>query len=225
MMYKELEAIAYLCRCLNLNETAVHYEQDAQKLKIAINEHCWDQRDGFYYSVDLNLLPNENICGLHQGMPRDWDCLIQRIGVWSGFLALWAGIADKQQAQRIVTEHYKNTATFNAPYGIRSLSKMEKMYNTRATGNPSNWLGAIWGIVNYFTFRGLLKYGFNDEAKELAQKTVCLFGRDLERFGEFHEFYEPENGEPIMNRGYQSWNYLVINMLVWLQGKPVISEF
>ena len=225
LMYKEFEAIAYLCKCLNLKDTAVFYEQDAQQLKTAINEHCWDQRDGFYYSVDFNLLPNDNICGLHQGMPRDWDYLIQRTGVWSGFLGLWAGIADQQQAQRIVTEHYKNTTTFNAPYGVRSLSKLEKMYNTRASSNPSNWLGGIWGIANYFTFRGLLKYGFEGEAKELAQKTVRLFGRDLDRFGAFHEYYEPENGEPIMNRGFQSWNYLVINMLAWLEGKHVVTEF
>lgn len=225
LMVKELEAIVYLCKCLRLEETSLSYQKAVADLKQAINTHCWDERDGFYYSVDLNLLPNENIVGLHQGMPRDWDCLIQRIGVWTGFMGLWAEIADPQQAKRIVEEHYKNPATFNSPYGIRSLSKMEKMYNTRATGNPSNWLGPIWGIANYMTFRGLVKYGFKTEAQELAEKMVTLFGRDVERFGAFHEFYQPENGEPVMNIGYQSWNNLILNMLAWLEGKPVITEF
>lgn len=225
LMYKELEAVAYLCNCLKLDEIGAQYKKDAQKLKAAILEHCWDEKDGFFYSVDLNLLPNTNVRGIHFGQPRDWDCLIQRIGVWSGFMALWAGIATKEQAERIVAENYRDTRTFHAPFGVRTLSKLEKMYNLRASGNPSSWLGPIWGISNYMTFRGLVKYGFVDDAKELAEKTVKLFGRDLERFGALHEYYQPENGEPILNRGFQNWNLLVLNMIAWLEGKEAVEEF
>ena len=201
------------------------YQKDAVKLKASILEHCWDERDGFFYSVDLNLLPVENVAQLHSGQPRDWDCLIQRIGVWSGFLSLWAGIATPEQAEQVFKEHYRNKKTFNAPFGIRTLSKMEKMYNLRASGNPSNWLGPVWGVSNYMTFRGLVNYGFCNDAAELAEKTIILFGRDFERFGALHEYYQPENGEPILNRGFQNWNYLVLNMINWLEGKPYISEF
>jgi putative isomerase len=53
-----------------------------------IQKHCWDEKDVFFYSVDLNLLPRKQETGFvrHSGMPRDYDCLIQRIGVSS---ALW----------------------------------------------------------------------------------------------------------------------------------------
>lgn len=225
MMYKELQATAYLADRLALDEIGAQYRHDAEELREAIRTHCWDERDGFFYSVDLNLLPVDHGAWLHQGQPRDWDCLIQRIGVWSGFLALWAGIADEEQARRVVEEHYRNTATFNAPFGVRTLSKMEKMYNLRASGNPSSWLGPIWGISNYLTFRGLLRYGFKDDAAELSEKTIRLFGRDLERFGALHENYQPENGEPILNRGFQNWNYLVLNMMAWQSGETVVGEF
>jgi putative isomerase len=70
-----------------------------------------------------------------------------------------------------------------------------------------------------------LKYGFTSEAQELAEKTVCLFGRDFERFGGLHEYYQPENGEPILNLGFQNWNFLVLNMANWLEGKPAVWEF
>ena len=63
---------------------------------------------------------------IHSGYPHDYDCLIQRIEVWSGFLALQAGIATPEQAERIVKEHYSNPKTFNSPSGVRTLSKMEK---------------------------------------------------------------------------------------------------
>ncbi|MBE2178926.1 MAG: glycoside hydrolase family 37 [Chthoniobacterales bacterium] len=227
LMLVELRAMEFLCEKLGLEEVGRHYAADARALLAAVREHCWDERDGFYYSVDLNLLPVEarSDFGLHQGMPRDWPCLIQRIGVWSGFLALWAGIATPEQAARIVAEHFHNPKTFNAPFGIRTLSRMEKMYNLRGTGNPSSWLGPVWGIANYMVWRGLVNYGFSSEATELAEKTVRLFGHDLERFGVLHEYYQPENGEPILNPGFQNWNYLVLNMAEWLQGREPVAEF
>ncbi len=225
LMYRELEALAYLCRQLALGEVAGQYQKDADMLKSAMLEHCWDERDGFFYSVDFNFVDPSLKPRRHGGQRRDWPCLIQRIGVWSGFLALWSGIATKEQAERVVSEHYRNAKTFNAPAGVRTLSRMEKMYNLRASGGPSSWLGPIWGVSNYLTFRGLVRYGFDADAQELAEKTIRLFGRDIERFGAMHEYYQPENGEPILNRGFQNWNYLVLNMIAWLEGKAPVMEF
>jgi hypothetical protein len=234
LMYKELQSMAYLANCLGLpGETASKYLQQAADLKSAIQQNCWDERDGFYYSVDLNLRPITNIPGnylgfhfvLHSGHPRDYSCLIQRIEGWSGFMAMWAGIASPQQAQRMVNERLKNPKTLGAAYGVRSLSKMEKMYGLYVSSNPSNWDGPIWGISNYMVFKGLVRYGFTEEARNMADKTIDLFGRDFEKTNTLHEYYNPDSGEPIANAGFQSWNYLVINMIAWRENRPVIQEF
>lgn len=234
LMYQELCAMDYLATCLNMHEIAVQFRHEAEKLKACIREHCWDVRDGFYYSVDLNLLPVEApaVSGLkpgelhlHVGQPRQYDCLIQRLGVWSGFMAMWAGIATAGEAKEMVLRHYKDTLSFNAPAGIRTLSPQEKMYNVKASGNPSSWQGPVWINVNYLVFRGLVRYGFVAEARELAEKTILLLGRDYERFGALHEYYLPDNGEPVLNKGFQNWNLLVLNMAAWLEGKPVVEEF
>mgnify|MGYP001512252621 FL=1 len=233
-MYRELQAMAYLAGCLNLDDIAVSFDKEAAVLKGKVQEHCWDPRDRFYYSVDLNLLPVEkpDIKGLypgqlflHVGQPRDYDCLIQRLSVWSGFMAMWAEIATPEQAKEIVRIHFHDTCSFNAPAGIRTLSPLEKMYNVRASGNPSSWQGPVWINVNYLVFRGLVKYGFTEEARELAEKTILLLGRDYERFGALHEYYLPDNGEPVLNKGFQNWNVLVLNMAAWLDGKPFVTEF
>ncbi len=225
LMYKELSAMAYICEKMNYLDKRDYYLKEAKNLKNAIQEHLWDERMGFFFSADLNLLPVEKERWLHSGAPRHWECLIQRIEVWTGFMALWAELATKEQAERIVKEHFYNEKTFSSPYGIRSLSKMEKMYAVRKSGNPSCWLGPIWGISNYMVFSGLLKYGYEKEAREIAEKTVLMFGRDIENCGKMHEYYDPETGEPVHNIGFQSWNLLVLNMIAYLEGNKRIEEF
>lgn len=223
MMYKELEAICYIGQKLEQDVTA--YRIEKQHLKAAVQKHCYDEKDGFFYSVDLNLLPIQPGNGIHSGAPRHWDSLIQRIGVWSGFLAMWSGIATTEQAKRMVEENLLDDRSFWAPCGVRTLSKYEKMYSVKPTGNPSCWLGPVWGISNYLVFSGLVKYGFEDVARALAEKTVQLFENDIVMCGEMHEYYDPESGIPIMNPGFQNWNLLSINMKAWLDGDKYIEEF
>lgn len=216
-MYQEFLAMAKLAGALGKADIEQKYKDEAKKLYEAIQKHCWDERDGFFYSVDVNLLPIDPKESLHAGCPRHWDTLIQRIEVWSGFLAMWAGIATKEQAERMIREHYLNARTFYAPYGVRTLSKMEKMYRIMKSGNPSCWLGPVWGISNYMVFDGLRRYGYKQEALELAEKTIYLLGRDIEQNGEMHEYYDPESGIGINNPGFQNWNLLAINMFEWLE--------
>ncbi len=215
LMYKELLAAAKLAGQLEMPEKQRDYTKQAEQLRQAIQENCWDERDGFYYSVDLNLRKIDPSESLHAGCPPHWNCLIQRIGVWSGFMAMWAGIATNRQAERMVQEHLLNEKTFCAPYGVRTLSKMEKMYAIIKSGNPSCWLGPVWGISNYIAFDGLVQYNYKKEAEELAVKTITLFGRDIEKNGLLHEYYHPETGIGVNNPGFQNWNLLVLNMISW----------
>lgn len=51
-------------------------------------------------------------------------------------------------------------------------------------------------------YRGLKNYGYDKEAAELAEKTITLFGKDLEACGELHEYYDPDTGEGVNNPGF-----------------------
>ena len=233
MMVVELRAAGELCERLDDAEGAERWRGEAAALAAAVREHCWDNWLGFYYSADLNLLPRDHFRKhaapiyreIHAGEPRTWNSLPMRIGVWSGFMAMWAGIATQAEADRMVREHFRNADTFRARWGVRTLSKAEPMYRITASGNPSCWLGPVWAISNYLVFRGLLRYGFEADARDLAEATVDLFGRDMERNGLLHEYYHPDTGAPVMNPGFQNWNLLVLNMAAWLEGRPVVAEF
>jgi len=224
LLYRELLAAGYLWEELGDLASANRWRGRAQDLADALHTHAWDERDGTFYSVDIGLREIDTDDWLHRGAPRRWSGLLLRVDNWSSFLPLWAGFATQEQAERML-QRLRDRRTFAATYGVRTLSRLEKQYDLRASNNPSNWLGPIWGISNYLVFRGLQKYGFAEDARDLAEKTVALFGADLETNGSLHEYYHPDNGEPIITHDFQNWNFLVLNMLAYLEGRPVASEF
>ena len=125
----------------------------------------------------------------------------------------------------MVYENMLKPELFWSNYGVCTLAKTEKMYRIIKSGNPSCWLGPIWGISNYMCYRGLKNYGFDAEAKDLAEKTIRLFGQDIEACGELNEYYHPDTGEGVDNPGFQNWNLLVNNMIAEQEGRLVVKEF
>lgn len=216
-MTEELAAMAEICKALDEPEKEAWFSGKRKALIAAIQEECWDKRDQFFYSVDVDI-KTRKFDWFHVGLGVFWKTLPIKVRAWTGFLPMWANFATKEQAAYLVERHLKDKETFNSDYGICTLAKDEKMFNLEATNNPSNWLGPIWLVSNYVVFKGLLNYGYIKEARELCDKTVLLLGRDIEKTGTIHEYYEPFNGEPVMNGGFLNWNLLVLNMIDELKG-------
>ena len=216
LMYRELISLSKIASMLSLSEIADEYLGKANALKGVINELSYDERDGMFYNVDVNLVPIDPAQRLHSGAPRHWSTLIQRVDVWTGFMPMWAGIATEEQAKRMI-ERCMDKRTFYSNNGIRSLGKLEKMYSVKKSNNPSCWLGPIWVIANYMIFKGVLAYGYKDLAYDIAEKTVLMLGRDIEECGEMHEYYDPDTGEGVHNKGFQSWNLLSVELVDWLK--------
>lgn len=210
-MVLELQAMSTLLQQFHLHDEAKQYADKADALLAAIQRECYDPRDRFYYSADIDI-QDRSYDWFHKGLGVFWHSLPIKVQTWTGFIPMYARIATREQAESIVRLHITNPATFSSDYGIRSLARDEKMYNTEPTINPSNWLGPIWLIVNYITFRALMNYGYAQEASELCSKTLALLGEDYDKTGTLHEYYHPESGEPIMSPGFMNWNMLAINM-------------
>lgn len=225
LMYKELLAMSYLWQTLGNTARAEDYAKEAGTLSEAVNAHLWDERNGMYYSADVSLLAVDKSKWLHSGAPRSWDSLLIKCDSWCGFLVLWAGMAPPERAERVIRENMLDSRTYLGKWGVRTLAKTEPMYQITKSGNPSCWLGPVWGISAYMTFRALLKYGYESEARDIAERTVVLLGRDIEGCGELHEYYHPDTGEGVNNQGFQSWNLLANNILAYLEKRDVVEEF
>ena len=212
LMYVELVSLSEIAKSLGYNDDYKKYLKKADELKNAINNECFDEIDGFYYSADISLRkidPNE---WLHSGHPRIYKTLPIKITTWAGMLPLWAKIASQEQADRCI-KRYLNPEGLYSKYGIRSTAKNEKMYSEIASSNPSCWLGPIWINANYFTYIGLKRYGYKDLANEIAEKTINMLGKDLETNGGFHEYYNSNTGEGIRGLGMHGWNFLVLELI------------
>ncbi len=190
--------------------------EKAERLKAAINAEMWDERDGIYYSQDINFYKTERIVkgvALHSGLDPHWNTMPLKIRFWGCFLPMYAGICSDEQAERMCKHLIENDELF-ARYGIRTLAKNEKMYSlVKSAGNPSNWLGAVWVIANYCVYKGLARYSKVELAEKLKEATFKLLNKNLEERGDFFESYHPDSGEPFMHAGFLSHNLPVIDML------------
>ncbi len=222
-MVMELRAMAKILQALGQPDRAEHYETKADALAGAIREHCWDARDQFFYSQDVDIRTRA-YDWFHKGLGVFWHTLPIKIRTWTGFIPLLTGVATKEQARALV-RHITDEGTFACPFGIRALSRDEKMYNLEATNNPSNWLGPIWLVVNYAVFRGLMNYGYRAEAERIFDQTLRLLGEDLKTTGELHEYYVPETGEPVMSPGFLNWDMLAVNMAQELDGGDCVFDY
>ncbi|MGI6652784.1 MAG: MGH1-like glycoside hydrolase domain-containing protein [Christensenellales bacterium] len=222
-MVAELKAAFRIFKALGLDNEGAAFIAKANALVSAIQAECYDSRDRFFYSVDVDI-KTRAYDWFHQGLGVFWNSLPIKVRTWTGFIPLYAGFATESQARDIVRLHIEDAATFMSPNGIRALARDEKMYNLEATINPSNWLGPIWMVVNYVVFRGLMNYGFREEAGRLMDKSINLLNKDLETSGELHEYYNPETGHPIINPGFLNWNMLSINMYQEFHGQGSVFD-
>jgi putative isomerase len=180
-----------------------------------IRKYCWDPRDSFFYTADVQCVDRraELIPNVTRGMDMSWKSLPLRVQMFTGFLPLWCGIATQAQAEALVSVNYRADDRLRAQWGVRSLSSRESMYSLAFSSNPSNWLGPVWIIVNYFAWKALERYGFHQEADDLAGKTISLLASDLRKNGSLNEYYHPDTGAALSHKGFMDWNLLVLEMI------------
>ena len=59
----------------------------------------------------------------------------------------------------------------------------------------------------------LIRYGYRDRARELAERVVSLLARDVESSGGMHENYDAETGRALWAENFGSWDLLAARMI------------
>ncbi|HVC08409.1 MAG TPA: trehalase family glycosidase [Elusimicrobiota bacterium] len=189
-IYREYLALAFLAHKLGRAQDAALYRHKAQALRALIQKRMWSEKDGTFWNIDSRT------------------GAFVKIKTWTNFVPLWAKVATPAQAKRMIKEHLLNPAEFWSPNGIRSLAKDEALYDARA----GYWQGPVWILANYLMMHGLLNYGYDSQARQLARKTQRLLVADIKASGGMNENYDPETGAPDASGHFVSWNLLAQHM-------------
>lgn len=185
-IYREYEAMALLADKLGYVKDAAMYRAKAAALKKRIQTLMWSERMGTFLNIDART-------------GKKIDVL-----TWTNFVPLWAKVATKAQAKRMIEDHVLNPKEFWAPHGIRTLAPNQKLYD------PAHgyWRGPIWVLSNYLVMHGLMNYGYHEQAVALAERTQKLLVSDLGTTGGMNECYNPDTGAPEAGGHFVSWDLL-----------------
>lgn len=193
---KKMDAVDFSCFLANdcfylskiffeLNDinTATVWKTRYEEISKKINNLLWNEQDGMYY--DLYHTGEHN---------RTASC--------ASFLPLFCGIADKEQAEKLVT-NLKDKTKFNSPLPIPSLAINEEQFSS------DMWRGGVWLNYNYMIIRGLQRYGYHDFAEEIKTKTLTAVNKWYDICGGIYEFFDPFNKEQpdkLLRKGVKQQN-------------------
>lgn len=204
-MYREFIALAKLSEIFGKGKEDYYFER-AEGFKKKFQQDYFDRIDKCFYAIDCNF-ETPSICT----QKVNWITYL-KYKSFAVLFPLWAGLATKEQAE-CMRKLIMDENEFLSVCGVRSHTKNDPIYNNDASGNPSNWQGPVWGQSTFLTAYGLARYGYRDEALEVAGRLVRTFAGDIKKNGGLHEFYDGESGQPVMRLGFLSWNLLAYRIL------------
>lgn len=150
-----------------VGEDGTQYEEWAEQTAAAMNEKLWDEERSIY--LDYDVRGGERIATRTAG----------------GFTPLYAGVPSRDRAERMVARiGDAGVALGDNEWAITSLRPDDPRFEPTLY-----WRGPIWPVMNWFLYRGLLRYGYDELAQRVRAALV-----ELPRRSGFWEHYSPANG-------------------------------
>lgn len=140
----------------------------ARLTKDAINNLMWDEDLGFYFDLKDN----------QERAP---------VKTIAAYWALISGVADEAKAQRLV-EWLNDPHTFNRLHRVPVCAADEEGYDPEG----GYWRGAVWAPTNTMVISGLLKYGYEELAREIALNHLDNVVKIFTKTGTIWENYPPD---------------------------------
>jgi hypothetical protein len=199
MVVKEERCLSDMAKELGMKKEAKKWSEKADSVSMLINKRMWDESTGFYYSVNKKDYS-------FTYMTRD----LKRQEI-IGFLALWAGVAPKDRADRLV-QTLINPAKFWRKYGIPTLSAEDPWYSPNVD-YCCKWNGPVWLLWDFMVYEGLRNYGYNNIAKGLADNVMLGVMTQLSKNHNFWESYSPDN-EVLNCPSNYIWDSILAKLLI-----------
>lgn len=192
-LVRECRAMATLADLLDRKDDAAMFAELAERRIAAIRQWLWSEQEGIFYDYDAR---------------RNKPIPVKHVGIFS---ALWANVATRDQADRLVREHLLNEQEFWRAYPLAALAATEpgyvQGYLPGHSTTCSSWRAHTWIPTNYYAMHGLRACGYADTAATLAQRTWQMFLR-----GPFSEYYTSDSGIGTGLKPFWGWSCLAVFM-------------
>ena len=157
-----------------LNEDPGDWLNWQSATRSALNTKLWNRVRACYDSYDL---VTEQVIPTHTA---------------NAYVPLLGGVPDPQQAQRML-------ASLLGPY-VNGQAERYWLCPSYAMDQPDvdfqkYWRGPVWVNINWMLWRGMLRYGFEEEAERIRADTLQL----IDQYG-FHEYFDPR--KDVAENGY-----------------------
>lgn len=181
-LYAEKNYLKKMAQVLKLTLEAKEWETENTALKTKIQNQFWDASTGWFYDTTID----------GKSFVKDMGC--------EGFLPLWAEVATAEQAKSIKA-NLLNLDTFNTFVPLPTLAANHPKFKPEG----GYWRGPIWLDQSYFGINGLEKYGYTNEANQLAHKLIHNPDGALEKGKAIRENYNPITGKGLEAYSF-SWS-------------------
>jgi len=199
MVVKEERSLSKMARELGRKDEADKWLAKADSVSMLVNKRMWDEATGFYYSVNKKDYS-------FTYMTRD----LKRQEI-IGFLTLWAEIAPKDRADRLVRTLI-DPDKFWRKYGVPTLSAQDPWYSPYVD-YCCKWNGPVWLLWDYMVYEGLRNYSYNNIAKGLADNLMLCVTTQLSKNHNFWESYSPDN-EVLNCPSNYIWDSIMAKLLI-----------
>lgn len=165
--------VAWLAGFSGLDEVREQFSQLAEARRTAIDLHLWDEKAGYYRSLHL---------GTRQ----------RSVGIgFTVFAPLSVGIASPRQAARVV----EAARPLLRRGGIAGSSRFDSLHQ---------WDGDNgWAPAQMMAVSGLQQYGYETDAREIAQRWIEALTSVFDKHGGFYERINVETLDLPIRKGHQ----------------------
>jgi hypothetical protein len=168
-----------------------------------IVERLWDDRRGLFLDVARGDLAHEDRTDAADGDRRI------RTSTWSALAPLALPDLPEEIGRRLISEHLLDRRRYWLPFPPTSVSAQEPTFEPRKWKEPLRrlyWRGPTWINSAWLLWMGLLRYGHEGEAMEMATRLSGAVAEERLR-----EFYEPYSGEGLGAKEF-GWSSLIAEL-------------
>lgn len=168
-LYKYEMDLSGLYRLQKKYSKAKYYAVQARKRKGTITRLMWNESKKFYFDYNYIRKAQSKFLSV------------------AGFYPMWANLASKRQAE-LIRKH--TLPLFEHEGGIVNTQPDRLSDELKQHDFPNGWPNQQWIVI-----KGLLNYGFRQDAERIARKWLDLNNRIFMESGKLWEKYDVVNGE------------------------------